>query len=103
MWKVLGQSPLAQVCVWVVGGDRSEGSFPARVISQRGGHGPVGPGEAPKGPADLSPEQEAGKWNVCELLVPDGCGLGLEEFLLESVCRASSEPRVSVVGRVIPE
>lgn len=65
MWKVLGQWPLAQVCVWVVGSDRSERSFPARVISERSGHGPMSPGEAPKGPADISPEQEAGKWNVC--------------------------------------
>lgn len=35
---------------------------------------------------------------VCELLVPDGCGLGPEEFLLESVCRVSREPGVCVVG-----
>lgn len=47
---------------WVV---RSEGSLPACVISQRGGRGPVSPGEAPKGPADLSPEQEAWRWTVC--------------------------------------
>lgn len=71
-----------------MGGDRSEGSFPAHMCQLEGVSQDAPwtcPSEALSGSVDLSPEHKARKRNVSELLSPCRCVLGSEVFLPESM------------------